>query len=71
MPPRGPAQGVGQQAAHVFKVKMPGDLPEWATTLATAEVAVSKFRERFPDAKIDFDGEETDLNVPHAADYRS
>jgi hypothetical protein len=51
---------------------MPGPVPEWATTLANAERAVSTLRERFPDATatIEFEGEQSDLNLPHAADYQ-
>jgi hypothetical protein len=70
---QGPAERTpGDDAVQVFKVKMPGDVPEWATTLSNAEVAVSKFRDQFPDsaATIEFDGERSDLNLPHAADYR-
>jgi hypothetical protein len=61
------------QAVQVFEVKMPGPVPEWAITLTRAEIAASKFRERFPDATatIEFDGERSDLNIPHAAEYRS
>jgi hypothetical protein len=70
----GPAdQTRGAHAVQVFEVKMPGPVPEWATTLTRAEIAASKFRQRFPDATatIEFDGEQSDLNVPHAAEYRS
>jgi len=71
---QGPAEQSGRaDVVQVFEVKMPGPVPEWATTLANAESAVSKFRERFPDATatIEFQGEQSDLNVPHAADYQS
>jgi hypothetical protein len=71
---QGPAeQSGGADVVQVFEVKMPGPVPEWATTLANAESAVSKLRERFPDATatIEFEGEQSDLNLPHAADYQS
>jgi hypothetical protein len=66
-------QTSGADVVHVFEVKMPGPVPEWATTLTRAEIATSRFRDRFPDAAatIEIVGERSDLNVPHAAEYRS
>jgi hypothetical protein len=57
-------------AVQIFEAKMPGPVPAWATTLANAEAAVSKFHERFPDAHatIEFDGEQSDLNTPPATE---
>jgi hypothetical protein len=71
---QGPAeQTSGAPAVQVFEVKMPGPVPEWATALASAQVAVSKFHGRYPDATtlIEFEGVRSDLNVPLAAENRS
>jgi hypothetical protein len=43
---------------QIFEVTLPGT-PAWMVILTTAELAVSKFRERFP-----FEGEITDKNTP-------
>jgi hypothetical protein len=66
-PDPAPQPGAPLAAALTYEVTMPGDVPpEWQVTMTSIEVAVSKFRELFPDAggEIDFEGEAADANTP-------
>jgi len=61
-----PTEQTGEAAAaHIFEVTRPG-VPAWMVIFTTAETAIARFKEQFPDESgtFEIEGEYADQNTP-------